>query len=106
MEKGVAAFKECNYAEAEIQLAAALREAERMHLPDSSLLIIIALLVSVYNMTDKQKEAELLCDRLLAALAGMPASGSDISPEVANVLHTLANFYAKQRKYAEAEALS
>src|SRR5437867_4639788 len=97
---GIQAYKQGLYAEAEQQLTAALDEAERLGLPDQSLIVPLTTLALVYSAQDQPAKAEPLYQRLL--ILRETALGPD-HLEVAACLDNLAEVYEAQGQYTQAE---
>ena len=99
---GMQAYQQGNYAEAEKQLSAALREAEKFGPQDPRLATSLNNLAGLYQTQGKYAEAEPLHRRSLAIVE--KALGPE-HPAVATSLNNLAGLYSDQGKYAEAEPL-
>ena len=102
MDAAKAAFDRGQYAEAEKQFKAALKEAEKFGEEDPRLGISLSRLGNVYRAEKRYAEAEPLYRRALAILEKALAPEH---PFVATPLNNLAELYRTQGRYAEAEPL-
>ena len=102
MAAATSAYQQGNYAEAEKQLSAALREAEGFGLEDLRLATSLFVLAQTYKAQGRYAEAEPLFKRALGIME--KALGPD-HPHVATVLHGLATLYGDQGRYAKAVPL-
>ncbi len=102
-QAGLAAYGKKDYAEAEKQLAAALKEAEKFPLGDFRLTLSLNNLIEIYRVQAKYAEAEPYIKRSLEIAEKI------YGPENLNVaahLNNLAGNYRDRGIYAEAEPLS
>ena len=102
MGTALRAYQERRFTEAEEQLKAALKEAEKFEPSDSRLAESLNALAGLYSAQGKYAEAEPLYKRSLAITE--KALGPEY-PDVATSLNNLALLYSAQGKYAEAEPL-
>ena len=102
MKAGMEAYQQGQYAEAEKQFSAALKEAEKFGEQDPRVGSSLNNLAALYQVQGKYGEAEPLYRRSLAIRE--KALGSE-HREVAQSLNNLAGLYHAQGKYAEAEPL-
>ena len=100
---GLAAYGKKDYAEAEKQLAAALRKAEKFPNDDPNLTLSLNNLAEIYRAQGKHAEAELYIKRSLAIAEKIYGPEN---PNVASHLNNLAGNYRDRVMYAEAEPLS
>ena len=103
MKAGTEAYQQGQYAEAQKQFAAALREAEEFGEQDLRVGVSFNSLAMLYNAQGKYGEAEPLFRRALAIAE--KALGLE-HPNVAASLNNLAGLYQAQGKYAEASRCS
>ncbi len=94
------AYQQADYAEAEKQLEAALKEAEAFGPDDVRLATSLNNLALLYKAQGRYAEAEPLYKRSLAI--DEKALGPE-HPDVATSLNNLAELYRARGKYAEAE---
>ncbi len=99
---GIEAYQRSDYAEAEKQWSAALKEAEGFGPQDTRLATSLNNLAVLYRAQGKYAEAESLLKRALAILE--KALGPE-HPRVATALNNLALVYKAQGRYTEAEPL-
>ncbi len=99
---GMEAYQRGDYAEAEKQLAAAVKEAEGFGPQDPRLATSLNNLAEVYRLEGRYGKAEPLHRRALAIRE--VALGPE-HPDVGTALNGLANLYRDQGRYAEAEPL-
>ena len=102
IDEGSKAYSEQDFAEAEKQYVAALKEAEKFGPQDARLINSLDSLASLYEAQGKWVEAEPLYQRTVAIqenLLGLE------HPDVADNLNNLAIVYKAQGKYSEAEPL-
>ena len=102
-QAGLAAYGKKDYAEAEKQLAAALKEAEKFPLGDSRLTLSLNNLMEIFRVQAKYAKAEPYIKRSLEIAEKI------YGPENLNVaahLNNLAGNYRDRGMYAEAEPLS
>jgi len=99
---GVEEYQRGDYAEAEKQLAAAIKEAEGLGSQDPRLATSLNGLAGVYRAQGRYAEAEPLYRRALAIRE--KALGAE-HPDVAQSLNNLALLYAAQGRFGEAEPL-
>ena len=99
---GTEAYQRGQYAEAEKQFVAALKEAEKFGAQDPRLATSLNNLATLYINQGKYAEAESLLRRALATFEKAPGPEH---PIVAVVRISLATLYINQAKYAEAETL-
>lgn len=102
-QAGLAAYGKKDYAEAEKQLAAALKEAEKFPLNDSRLNLSLNNLMEIYRVQAKYAEAEPYIKRSLEMAEKIYGPEN---PNVAAHLINLARNYHDRGMYAEAEPLS
>ena len=101
-KKGVSAFRESHYAEAEKHFAQALELAEMSSLNDRRLYSNLTQLTEIYRVQSKFAEAERVLKRLLTM------DEKKFGPKHLNValrLNNLAGNYRVRGKYEEAESL-
>ena len=96
------AYQQAEYAEAEKQLEAALKEAEAFGPDAVRLATSLNNLAALYHAQGKYAEAEPLYQR---ALAIRENALEPEHPDVATSLNNLAELYRAQGKYAESEPL-
>ncbi len=99
---GAKAYQQGDYAQAEKQWSAALKEAEGFGPQDPRLATSLDRLATLYQAKGSYTEAEPLFQRALAIVE--KALGPD-HPSVATSLNNLGLVYHAQGKYAEAEQL-
>ena len=99
---GEAAYQQGNYAEAERQFVAALKEAERFDREDPRLATSLNNLAAVYKAQGRDAEAEPLYKHALAI--DEKILGPD-HPSFARDLNNLAELYRIQGRYAKSEPL-
>jgi tetratricopeptide (TPR) repeat protein len=102
-QAGLAAYVKKDYAEAEKQLAAALKEAEKLPLGDSRLSLSLNNLMKLYRVQAKYAEAEPYIKR--SQEIAEKIYGPE-NPNVAAHLNNLAGNYRDRGMYAEAEPLA
>lgn len=100
---GLAAYEKKNYVEAEKQLVAALREAEKFALDDPRFALSLNNLAEIYRVQGNYAEAELYLKRSLENAAKLYGPEH---PNVAANLLNLAGNYRDRGMYAEAEPLA
>ena len=99
-EAGATAYSERNYAEAEIQLKAALKKAEEFESDDPRLATSLNNLAGLYQAQGKYNEAEPLYKRALGI--DEKTLGPD-HPDVAQSLENYADLLRKTGRNSEAE---
>ena len=99
---GETAYQQGNYAEAERQLVAALKEAERFDPEDPRLATSLNNLAALYQAQGRDAEAEPLYKHALAI--DEKILGPD-HPNFARDLNNLAELYRIQGRYAKSEPL-
>src|SRR3990172_10615101 len=102
LDSGKKAFEEDDYAKAQQQFVAALREAEHFGPHDSRLTSTLNNLAVLYHTQGKYSEAEPLYRRALAILEETLGA---THPSVGQGLNNLAEMLRAQGKHAEAERL-
>ena len=102
-QAGLVAYGKKDYAEAEKQLAVALKEAEKFPLGDSRLTLSLNNLMEIYRVQAKYAEAELYIKRSLEIAEKIYGPEN---PNVAAHLNNLAGNYRDRGMYLEAEPLS
>jgi tetratricopeptide (TPR) repeat protein len=101
-QAGDKAYREGNYAEAEKQFMAALKEAEKFLPDDPRIAASLNNLGNVYRVLGRYQEAEEYIKRALVAAKN--AFGFN-HPNVASTLNCLGLLYNLQERYAESEEL-